>query len=598
MKKSGFFSRLVKMHRKNPSRFHAGMFAAVALIASCAFVYTQVTYGQGPGPGPGPAPPPGAGPGPGPLSDEITVDPAAPPPSFAPLPGFRSSISDPDATGTAMIDSLVNLQGTGGPVSSVFFRIDGGSPISATLAGSSGPTLLFYNAFVDTTALSEGHHDIIASLIVGVTETDSGHTDFYVDNHHITITAPTKQILPVPPTVNGKINVTGGAGFIGGTTNKFRATVGGSQPDSLEFVLTDNITGRCPPFADSSDQTPCSQIPYHYPATYIASAGDWEANVDATKFTSGAHLMGVVAVATFGSNQDISTGGGYDLFAIIVNSSLFQPNAPPPTITLINPKANDKLSGTVIMKASVDPAPKTVNFVVLAELGTYDHSFPAAADGSGNYTATLETAKLLPGPYSIKVQTDSGISGGALSPATHVQVVSTVATTTTVTTTSTAPETPVSAATPYEHLLVKLKCHGFAVAADDPCKAVYYVNGGQRHAFPNEKVYFSWYSDFNYITELDSLSFIPFGLNVVYRPGSRLVKFTTVDRVYVVTKKGVLRWITSEDAAIQLFGANWHTQVDDINDAFFNNYTFGADIHAASDYDAALDKGVTLDQNF
>ena len=57
-----------------------------------------------------------------------------------------------------------------------------------------------------------------------------------------------------------------------------------------------------------------------------------------------------------------------------------------------------------------------------------------------------------------------------------------------------------------------------------------------------------------------------------------MVKFTTLNKVYAVGRYGNLRWITSEGVATALYGAQWNTQIDDISDAFFSDYTFGPDI--------------------
>ena len=44
---------------------------------------------------------------------------------------------------------------------------------------------------------------------------------------------------------------------------------------------------------------------------------------------------------------------------------------------------------------------------------------------------------------------------------------------------------------------------------------------------------------------------------------------------------GVLRWIQTEEIAKSLYGMNWTTKVRDINEVYFANYTFGADIDSA-----------------
>jgi len=152
----------------------------------------------------------------------------------------------------------------------------------------------------------------------------------------------------------------------------------------------------------------------------------------------------------------------------------------------------------------------------------------------------------------------------------------------------------------YTRQLVKLRCPAVAVDSNHPCKAVCYIGSdGKRHAFPNERVYFTWYSNFNNVYELDALSAYVLGVNVTYRPGLRLVKFATVDRVYAVSRNGVLRWITSEAAARLLYRNEWNRQVDDISDAFYTNYRFGTDIATSGDYQPTSEAGsvTTVDQN-
>ena len=96
------------------------------------------------------------------------------------------------------------------------------------------------------------------------------------------------------------------------------------------------------------------------------------------------------------------------------------------------------------------------------------------------------------------------------------------------------------AACPYAvGLLVKLPNDGNAATQED--SAVYYYGSDcKRHAFPNDKVYFTWYADFSAVTvtSLPALSSMPLGKNVTYRPGVKMVKFLTVDKVYVVAKTG------------------------------------------------------------
>ena len=161
------------------------------------------------------------------------------------------------------------------------------------------------------------------------------------------------------------------------------------------------------------------------------------------------------------------------------------------------------------------------------------------------------------------------------------------------------PSTVVSVAAPvapsFGSHLIKLTCPPNATAFD-PCHAVYYQGvDGKRHAFPSAKVYFSWYENFDGIQTVDGtlLATIPLGSNVTYRPGVKLVKFETVNNVYAVARGGVLRWITSESVARELYGIDWGTKVNDISDSLFGNYSFGADIAGANDYSPAAETSAT-----
>lgn len=143
--------------------------------------------------------------------------------------------------------------------------------------------------------------------------------------------------------------------------------------------------------------------------------------------------------------------------------------------------------------------------------------------------------------------------------------------------------------------------------------AVYYVGAdGYRYVFPNQNVFYSWYS----VAELQgtdkgglvvtiaptTLASLPIGGNVTYRPGSRMVKIESDPSVYVVDKGGVLRWVKNESIAFLLYGSQWYKQIDDISVALFTGYKIGNDVALASDYNLtgvknnvptiAVDKGL------
>ncbi|MFA6254856.1 MAG: hypothetical protein WC675_02330 [Patescibacteria group bacterium] len=148
--------------------------------------------------------------------------------------------------------------------------------------------------------------------------------------------------------------------------------------------------------------------------------------------------------------------------------------------------------------------------------------------------------------------------------------------------------------------LIKLQCAAGA-EVNDPCKAVYYLGAdSKRYVFPNEKTYKTWYPDFSGVQIVSSteMSSYAIGGNVTYRPGVKLVKINTDPKVYAVGANGTLHWVTTGAIAETLYGANWATtSVDDISDAFFVNYTVGADIDAASDFDKAAETSAATSIN-
>ena len=162
-----------------------------------------------------------------------------------------------------------------------------------------------------------------------------------------------------------------------------------------------------------------------------------------------------------------------------------------------------------------------------------------------------------------------------------------------------SPSAALAAPTPGS--LIKLTCPAGA-AADHPCKAVYfYGHDNRRHAFPNEKVFFTWYTGFSTVQNVSAafLASIALGGNVTYRPGIKMVKFASLDKVYAVALGGTLNWIKTESSAASLYGGDWNKKIDDISDTFFSDYRFGTDITNTVDYDKTTELAVatTIDQN-
>jgi len=123
--------------------------------------------------------------------------------------------------------------------------------------------------------------------------------------------------------------------------------------------------------------------------------------------------------------------------------------------------------------------------------------------------------------------------------------------------------------------------------------AVYYCGSdGKRYVFPNEKTYFTWYTDFSAVMTISDadLANIMIGGNVTYRPGVKLVKIQSDPKVYAVSHGGVLHWVTTEALAVCLYGADWNTNdTHDIPDVFFTNYSISSPILGCSDYNATAE---------
>lgn len=121
--------------------------------------------------------------------------------------------------------------------------------------------------------------------------------------------------------------------------------------------------------------------------------------------------------------------------------------------------------------------------------------------------------------------------------------------------------------------------------------AVYYMGeDGFRYVFPNDKTYFTWYSDFSNVKMVSDadLAMIQMGGNVTYRPGSRMIKINSDPKTYQVAVGGELRWVASEEVAVAVYGADWNTKIDDVADGFFGNYTVGSAIESVDDLDEAI----------
>jgi hypothetical protein len=103
----------------------------------------------------------------------------------------------------------------------------------------------------------------------------------------------------------------------------------------------------------------------------------------------------------------------------------------------------------------------------------------------------------------------------------------------------------------------------------------YYAADGKRYTFPTLGTYGTWFANFDKVKKItdDELAAIDLAGNVVVRPGTKLVKITTVPKVFAVGLNGKLSHVASEAAAKTLYGDNWAKRVMDVPDGFWTNYT-------------------------
>lgn len=203
-------------------------------------------------------------------------------------------------------------------------------------------------------------------------------------------------------------------------------------------------------------------------------------------------------------------------------------------------------------------------------------AFVFCRDTQGGMASGATTAITVSGQLveEAPLQIPQGSPGGSSSPAPAQ------------TTPTPAEEESSAEPSPYAKKLLKAICPE-GVDMNHFCRAVYYVGeDNKRHAFPSSRVFFTWYSDFSSVEEVDveTLSAIPLGANVRYRAGVRMVKFTTDPKVYAVSRDGLLRWIRTEELARAYYGDAWNTQIDDMPDSFYTDYIFGEDINEVADY--------------
>jgi hypothetical protein len=99
-----------------------------------------------------------------------------------------------------------------------------------------------------------------------------------------------------------------------------------------------------------------------------------------------------------------------------------------------------------------------------------------------------------------------------------------------------------------------------------------------RYIFPNSGTFDSWYDNYDDVVEVDAdiLNNTPIrGLVTVKPGGDTWVKIQSDPKVYTVSNGGILHWIPTENAAIELAGSDWAERIIDLPDTVFAGYTIG-----------------------
>jgi hypothetical protein len=121
---------------------------------------------------------------------------------------------------------------------------------------------------------------------------------------------------------------------------------------------------------------------------------------------------------------------------------------------------------------------------------------------------------------------------------------------------------------------------------------IYFVDENMtRRPFFDEQTYFTYEDDFSAVVEVsdETLAEFTMGAPMMPKAGAVLVKIQSVAKVYLVEEAAdgsyELRWVTSEDIAEEMFGADWSSYVVDVDVTLFSRYEEGEDVEDAYEVD-------------
>ncbi len=126
---------------------------------------------------------------------------------------------------------------------------------------------------------------------------------------------------------------------------------------------------------------------------------------------------------------------------------------------------------------------------------------------------------------------------------------------------------------------------------------IYFVDSSlSRRPFFDAQTFFTYADDFSDVVEVSSETLAKFSMGAPMLPkaGVVLVKIQSVAKVYMVEEalggSSVLRWVTSEAVAEEMFGSDWSSYVLDVDSTLFTRYTLGDDVDTAFSVDRDMMK--------
>lgn len=131
---------------------------------------------------------------------------------------------------------------------------------------------------------------------------------------------------------------------------------------------------------------------------------------------------------------------------------------------------------------------------------------------------------------------------------------------------------------------------GSIICGETLSSLYWYSDTGERFTFPTGDILYSWFPETSAIPPVyqvtdETLASITLAGNIVYRPGTRLIKIESDEKIYAIDIDGLIRWIPNEDTISELYGRKWKDLLVVSPDVLFLDYSIGNTIENANDFD-------------